>query len=73
MGRVLGRHSGSSTATFQRASGEIGAAFQWKLLRVGGFSFASLDLTKTSLFARGKGILLERAFTCRFSYLFGSS
>lgn len=70
---VLGRHSGYSTAPFQRASWEIGPGIQWKLLRVGGFSFASLDLSKTSLFASGKGILSERAFTCNFSYLFGSS
>lgn len=48
---MLIRHSGYSTAAFQRASWEIRPAFQWKLLRVGGFSFASLGLNKTGLFA----------------------
>lgn len=46
MRHALVCHSGYSTAAFQRASWEIRPAFQWKLLRVGDFNFASLDLSK---------------------------
>lgn len=51
MRHALVRHSGYSTAAFQRANWEIKPAFQWELLRVGGFSFASLDVSKRGLLA----------------------